>query len=245
MVPQLSEPGPVITTEPPRPQQQKPHFSPQGSGPGLTTAETAPGSLDGLGTAPRLARSLAFRRGPRRSRRSEAGLGGRGGYRAGRASGRSGLRSWVLGEATRGPGNNSRGAPRRPLSRKPPRPGAGRAAWAAEAKEPSSLRTTGPALPRERGAPRSPTCTAVSEVSSPASPLPRPGCDWLPPLSRYLFFKSERRPVRAAPPSRPSRPRGPAPRAVTRCLRTQRTQSAEQGPGSRYRGGGGRAGDVK
>ena len=174
MVPQLSEPGPVITTEPPTPQQQKPHFSPQGSGPGLTTAETAPGSLDGLGTAPRLARSLAFRRGPRRSRRSEAGLGGRGGHRAGRASGRSGLRSWVLGEATRGPGNNSRGAPRRPQSRKPPRPSAGRAAWAAEAKEPSSMQTTGPALPRERSAPRSPTCTAVSEVSSPASPLQRP-----------------------------------------------------------------------
>lgn len=107
------------------------------------------------------------------------------------------------------------------------------------------MQTTGPALPRERSAPRSPTCTAVSEVSSPASPLQRPGCDWLPPLSRYLFFKSERLPVRAAPPSRPSRPRGPAPRAVTRCRRTQRTQSAEQGPASRYRGGGGRAGDVK
>lgn len=73
LVPLLSEPGPVITTETPAPQQQNPHFSPQGSGPGLATAKTAPGSLDGLGTAPRLAPSLGFRRGPRRSG-SEAGL---------------------------------------------------------------------------------------------------------------------------------------------------------------------------
>ena len=93
------------------------------------------------------------------------GAGGRGGHRAGRASGRSDLRGRVLGEATRGPGNNSRSAPRRPVSRKPPRPGSRRAAWATEAREPSALRTTRPAMARERGGPPTlPRCPAITHL---------------------------------------------------------------------------------
>uniref|UniRef100_F1MS62 L-aminoadipate-semialdehyde dehydrogenase-phosphopantetheinyl transferase n=1 Tax=Bos taurus TaxID=9913 RepID=F1MS62_BOVIN len=250
LVPLLSEPGPVIRTEPPAPQQQNPHFSPQGSGPGLANAETAPGSLDGLCTAPWLARSLGLRRGPCRSRRSEAGLGAGAGIgpEGPRGAQTSGVGCWgrqpgaleTTPEAPRGAlCHGSPLAPAQDERHGRPRPESPRLCGRRGRPWPGN--EAGPR--RSPGAPRSPTCTAVSEVSSPASPLPRPGCDWLPPLSRCLFFKSERPPVRAAPPSRPSRPRGPAPRAVTRCRRTQRTQSAEQGPG--FRGGGGRADDAQ
>lgn len=238
LVPQLSEPGPVITTEPPRPQQQKPHFSPQGSGPGPTTTETAPGSLDGLGGSAARPKSRAGR-GPRRSRRSEAGLGGRGGYRAGRASGRSRPPELGLGEGNPGPGKQ---LPRRPaapsVTGSPLAPAQDRAAWGGRKTKPSFLcgRRGGPTPGTRR-----PAITHLHRVrSAPTSPLR--GLAAVHPAAVAPSFKSERRPVRAAPPSRPLAPPRPHPRAVHAL--PQNAEDAERRAGSplRHGGGGGRAG---